>query len=396
MIELLLWVSAGIVLGVFAGLLPGIHPNTLSVLAVGFVAAGNVNVAMMLVAMAIVNSFVGFVPALYLGVPDTESYAAVMPGHRFVMDGNGNYALKLTIIGGLFGGIVALGIAFFFVKFLEKFQNEISAVVGFAILYVLVAMVFEGKNLKEMIGIFAVIALAGIFGLIVMEGGIVKQPLFLLVTGFFGVSSLIYSMKNEGKIATQKIELNKYGKKDCILGGLISAAAGAIVAMLPSLGPSEAVFLLNKIFRKFSIERYMIIIGGLNTSNMIFSFFALYQIGKTRTGIAAALKEIINVGENELLMIVAVAIIALGIGAILTELIGIRFVKVVENINYRKLGLVVLAFLGGFAFLLEGLIGLIVMATAAMIGLFAQSSKVRKSSCMAFLMVPMLLFYFLH
>jgi putative membrane protein len=105
-IDVLLLVLVGIAFGTAAGLIPGIHPNTFAVL---MTAAGPalltvfspLAVVVGIVCMAVVNTFVNFIPATFLGAPDAETALPALPLHRFLLAGRAYEAIYLTVIGGV-------------------------------------------------------------------------------------------------------------------------------------------------------------------------------------------------------------------------------------------------------------------------------------------------------
>ena len=114
--ELLIWVLLGCFLGTLTGLAPGLHVNSIAVIALAF-GWNDFNVAAMVCAMAIVHTFVDFLPSIFLGAPDSDSFQAVLPGHRMLLEGKGFEAVSLTVAGGLFGGMIAIALSPVFYTF---------------------------------------------------------------------------------------------------------------------------------------------------------------------------------------------------------------------------------------------------------------------------------------
>ena len=74
MLDVLAFVALGIALGVFTGLIPGIHTNNLTPFFVTLAAGSSLvslNLAALIVAMAITNAFI-YIPATFLGAPEPE------------------------------------------------------------------------------------------------------------------------------------------------------------------------------------------------------------------------------------------------------------------------------------------------------------------------------------
>jgi len=388
---LALWILAGCVLGVFTGLMPGIHVNTVSLIALSFAGQESLGIALMIVAMAIVHSFVDFVPSILVGVPDSESFLSLLPGHRMFAKGKALLAIKLTVVGGMAAGLLALLLAPFFFLFFSKTIGVLAKIVPFALMLVLGLMVFSEKKRWHSI---IVIALSAVLGLMVLDSGIgLREPLFPLITGFFGTSSLVHSLLSKHKTIQQETGKHSFSLQKVLFGSALGVSSGMIVAVLPSIGSSQAAFIVKSIAGKIPTATYLIVLGGIGTANTIFAFFALFALGKTRSGTAAAVRELIETNEHTLALIAAAIITAIGFGALATIIISRFVIKKVEKIDYKKMNLAVLLLLVLLTVLISGLAGLVVMLTAGCIGLTAVFSGIKRTNCMAFLMIPTLAFY---
>ena len=241
---------------------------------------------------------------------------------------------------------------------------------------------------------FVVIALSGLLGLLALKSILpLNEPLFCLATGFFGISTLIDSVMKKPVIKKQVggkffVENERVGKNT-----LLAIAGAFIVSLMPSIGASQAAFIVRKIVGKIKASDYLILLGGVNTGNMILSFIMLFAWGKTRTGSAAAISQVINFGFGQLLLVLAACLIGLGFGAIATDLIASKAMRLVQSLDYRKINLLVLAFVAGLVVVFSGILGLAFSITAAAIGLVALNKGIKRTNSMAFLMVPTILHY---
>ncbi|MEE9564714.1 MAG: tripartite tricarboxylate transporter permease, partial [Candidatus Hydrothermarchaeaceae archaeon] len=94
MLELLLLILAGVILGTFTGMVPGIHVNTvvivlLSLLPVLLEHFSPTGVVSLIVAMSVVHTFVDYIPSILIGAPQEDSVLSTLPGHRMLMEGRG-------------------------------------------------------------------------------------------------------------------------------------------------------------------------------------------------------------------------------------------------------------------------------------------------------------------
>jgi len=383
----------GCIAGVLTGLIPGIHVNTIALLVLAIAPENDFNFVLFLVSMAVVHSFVDFIPSIGLGAPSTDNFLSVLPGHRFLLKGKGFQAIKLSVIGGIFAGIFSLLLLPVYFLFLIEFIELISFLIPSILLFVLFLMVVSEKGAKKKLFALIVIIFSGATGLIVLKNLGTGNGLFLLVTGFFGISTLVYSLTQKQKIPKQKIEKGEFNGRESIEGSFLSTLGGSIVSFLPSVGPNQAAFILRKVIGRIDASKYLIILGGINTSNLIFSLFVLYLIGKTRTGVAAAINQLILLQEFHLIPLIGAILLGIGFGAIATHLIGRIIMKRLHRINYIYLNSVILVFLLALGFFFGGGIGMVVIFTSSSIGLIAVSSKIKRTNTMAFLMVPTIVIY---
>jgi len=393
--ELVLFALAGCFLGIFTGIAPGIHVNTIALLALSFPFLGSENLVVLIASMSIVHCFVDFVPSILLGAPDSESFLSALPGHRLLMQGKGLVAVKLAIAGGLLAGIASIAIGPLFILFVLKSAGTISAIVPFALIAILFAMVLEEKGKKKAWAI-TVIALSGMLGLLALKSNIsVQEPLFCLASGFFGASTLVDSIMKKSALPRQKKTGFSIKKARIAKNSALAIAAAAIVSLLPSIGSNQAAFIVRKATGKIRASDYLIMLGGINTTAMVFSFFVLFAWGKTRTGSAAAISQLGNFGMQQLLLTVAASAFALGFGAIAADLIASKALKAMQSLNYGKIGLVVLAFMAALVFLFSNAIGIAFFATAAATGIASINAGIKRTNSMAFLMMPTIAYYFL-
>lgn len=393
-VTVLFYVLAGCFLGLITGLLPGLHANTVALIAVSFASAGNAEIAALIIAMSVVHSFTDFIPSIFLGAPDNESFLSVLPGHRYLLKGKAFRALMLTVAGGLIGGIsavIASPLFFFLVQ--ENFQS-INFIIPWALILVVILMILSEKGFEKKMNSLIIISLSALLGYLVLHKLSVQNPLFALVTGFFGISTMVYSIGKKPLIPEQKT--GKFAVKESVAakGSFLSVLAGSIVSLTPGIGSGEAAFIAKKFSGKINTSKYLVMLGGINTVNIMFSFFMLYLFEKTRSGAAAAVSQIILLQERHLALIIGTMLFALGFGAIITKIIAGKAPSLIQKIPYVNLNIAVLGLISVLLILLTDLIGIIAALTAAGIGLIAVSSGVRRTQCMAFLIVPTILIYF--
>ncbi|HLD58830.1 MAG TPA: tripartite tricarboxylate transporter permease [archaeon] len=388
------WILLGCIIGIFTGLSPGIHINTVAAFAATMRPADALGVSLMIASMSIVHSFVDFVPSILFGAPEEENFLSVLPGHRMLLKGKGLLAIKLAASGAFFSGLIAIAFAPVFVLFVQKASSFLPKIIPFALLVVLATMVLGEKGMGKKFWAITIIALSALLGAIVLgEKSIVKEPLLAGITGFFGAATIIESLRKKSVFPEQQEKKFRIKKTIILEGSLLGFLAGSIVSILPAIGSNQAAFILKKIFGKISTKKFLVLLGGSGTANMLLGFLVLFAWGKTRNGSAAAISQLIEISAQNILLLCIAGLIALGFGFAVTMFLAKIIVKKMHRINYEKTNLIILAVLIALVAFLSEISGLIAFASATAIGLLAVSKGVKRTNCMAFLMIPALLFY---
>jgi len=371
--EILLFALLGILLGILFGLVPGIHPN-LIVLSLPFLLVLNIEPLLLLsfiVAMGVTNSIVDFIPSVLLGAPDAGNELAILPGHRMLMQGNGYQAVKLTVIGGVGSVVVCsllLPVLIFLVPFLfATFGNYIYILL---IAIVLVMVLTERVNEKRIWALLCFF-LAGIIGLLAGRLPIDNNlVLFPILSGMFGMSLLVLQIRNKTKIPEQK-KKEELVSHNLINRSVLSGSLGGIGSgLLPGVGSSEIASLAS-----------------------VISLLAMWLIGKTRSGIAVVVNQLMEIGFNEFLLIVFVSLIACGVGAVATLLLTRKILSVLGRINYSQVSLAVIFMLIILVFVFTSYYGLLLAITCCALGIFANLVKIKRGNLMGVLILPTILFY---
>jgi len=275
-LEFLIAALLGILAGIFTGLIPGIHINLVSLLVVSssaylldifsFTALG-----VFIISMAITHTFLDVLPAIFLGAPDADTALGVLPGHRLLLQGMGYEAVKLTVIGSLSSLILALLLFPLFILIVPNIYEGIQPFIGYLLLIIAAYMILIERGLNGKFWAFLVFSMAGILGLIDLTMPNLKQPLFPMLSGLFGVSMLIVSLSNKVEIPKQRItdtiKIPKFENIRALIAGTLS---GSFVSFFPGLGPAQAAILGSQIMGKLSTYSFLILVGSINTVNFDF------------------------------------------------------------------------------------------------------------------------------
>jgi len=390
--EIFLFLFLGLLAGIITGLIPGIHINLVGVFLVALSASllsflNPVYFVVFICAMAISHTFIDFIPSVFLGCPDTETELSILPGHELLRDGRGYEAVCLTAYGGLAAIFMLLILVYPSIFALSKVYNFIKILIPGLLLLVSFFMMSTERKIKNALIVFL---LTGILGLIVLNINF-KEPLLPLLTGLFGSSMLLISIKDKIKIPKQKITEpeEKFSKKSLIAAFIASPLCG----FLPGLGSGQAAIIGNSI-SKTTREGFLVLLGATNTFVMGLSFIALYAISKTRTGASVAVKELIGTLSPQILILILSVILISGVSSFfITKKVAKFLAQKIGKINYTKLSWGTLSFLAVIVFLVSGFFGLLVLAVSTFTGIYCISLGVKRTNMMGCLLLPTILIY---
>ncbi|MCL7415810.1 MAG: tripartite tricarboxylate transporter permease, partial [ANME-2 cluster archaeon] len=84
---LIICIVVGFFLGVFSGLVPGIHTNTFAFIMAAFApwllewGLSPLCIAATVVSTSLTHTFLNIIPSVFLGAPEADTSLAVLPGH---------------------------------------------------------------------------------------------------------------------------------------------------------------------------------------------------------------------------------------------------------------------------------------------------------------------------
>ncbi len=391
LIQIILFLFAGILTGIFTGLIPGIHINLIGVFLISlsasfFISINPIYLIVFIAAMAITHTFVDFIPSIFLGCPDTDTELSVLPGHELLKKGQGYEAVILTCYGSLAAIFILVLISFPSILIISKIYDNLIKSIPYALIAILCLLIFLEK--KKFTAFF-VLLLTGVLGLSVLNMPI-EEPLLPLLTGLFGSSMLVASIKNKIQIPKQRIQKPQTKIFKPLLGALI---ASPLCSFLPGLGSGQAAIIGHTISRT-NKKGFLVLLGATNTLVMGFSFISLYVISKTRTGAAVAIQKIIGELSPKILLLILAAVIISGIISFFITIILTKFFsQKIEKINYTILSSIVLAFLTIIILLVSGFLGLLIFIVSTFTGIYCISLGVKRTNMMGCLLIPTILLY---
>jgi putative membrane protein len=394
LIEIVIALLCGFILGIIAGLIPGLHINLISSLIIVLSPAllsffSPFALILFIITMSITTIFLDFIPSTYLGAPEEETALSILPSHELLMKGKANTAIYLSSLGSFIGIILSLILIPLFYILLEKTYPFFEKMMFFLLIWIAIFLIVGNKNIKLVIFIAL---LAGFLGIASLNLNI-TQPLLPLLTGLFGTSGIIFSIKQKTKIPKQQEEIEKPKIHEVIKPSLVSLLVSPLCSFLPGLGSSQATTISSKLFGDLDRKQFLITNGAINMIISILSIITLLIIGKSRTGSAAAISQISSISQKELIIIL-IGIFFIGIASFFTALkISKILSRKISNLNYQKISWTLLILLSLAVLLVSGLLGFLVLIVSTFLGLTSQYYGLNKNTLMFCLLIPTILYY---
>jgi len=393
MIELVIPLIIGILAGTFTGLIPGIHINLVAILALSLVFISTLPTTTLLIfitAMAITHTFIDFIPAIFLGAPDEDTALGILPGHEFLLNGQGHQALKLTLLGSTIAITSLFLVVPIFIFLIPKTYPFIQRMMGFLLIWIVIFLIYNEK--KSKIKAMLIFFLAGFVGLATLNLDI-KQPLLPLLTGLFGTSTIVHSIKSRTIVPEQEIKKLSLNKKELIKPTLATIFVSPICSFLPGLGSSQAAIIGSEITGKLNREQFLILLGSINTLVMSISFVTLFLVQKSRTGAAFAVSQITQLSAINLTTIMITILISASIAIPTSLAISKLTAKYIHKISYIKISILILIFLTIIIIYFTGLLGLTVLTITTFVGLTCIEFQTRRGLLMGAILIPTIIYY---
>lgn len=403
---------AGCMLGVFSGLVPGIHVNTLAAMllaAVPFLqevlpldpSASAAAVACCVMSASVVHSYVDFVPSVFIGAPDAEDAVSVLPGHRLLLKGRGMEAVRAAAIGSLVGCSAAILLA---VPLQWILMNGADGLLSKATPAVLgaAAMIIIANEMRRGTGLWGpfLFILSGALGLACMtlpiptEGivgdGSVMMP---LLTGLFGIPVMLEA-SGSGRMPPQK---DRVRDPVGILPGLRGVLMGTVAGWFPGITSTVGASISAAVFPEKSPERFISTVASIGSVTSVLSLVTLSVSGSGRSGTALVIEELVGDGisgcaSQTFLLLLLSAAIGSAAGYALTIACGRVMSRTVSRIDQDSLNRTVLILLLALTLALSGPAGILVLIASTAVGLVPGSAGTGRIVLCGCLILPVLLF----
>ncbi|HLD02434.1 MAG TPA: tripartite tricarboxylate transporter permease, partial [Candidatus Nanoarchaeia archaeon] len=271
-----------------------------------------------------------------------------------------------------------------------KFYPVIASYIGYILIATSLFMILREK---QKILVLIIFLLSGALGLGVFNLGL-KDPLFPLLSGLFGISGLLLSIKNKVKIPVQRISYPQVRKSAGFQAIAATLFSGTLTSFLPGFSSAQAAILGSSVTKNIGDEGYLILVGGANTVNMILSVVALYVIDKARNGSIIAVSKLLGtLTKDNLILILACILVVGGIATILTLKLSKVFSGIISKVNYKLLCVSIISLIILLTFVLTGPMGFLVLVVSTSLGIIPQLKNIGRNHTMGCLLIPVILYF---
>ncbi len=401
-LEILVAVVLGIFCGVITGITPGLHINLvatvllgISPLLLGFFPV--FSIAAFIVAISITHTFTDAIASIYLGAPDSDMVMAILPGHKLLLEGRGYEAVKLATIGGVLCLVVMVLVSPLLIFLVPRIYEATVQFIGIGLLCISVFMICREQGLEKKFLALMVFILCGVLGLFTFTLPKVEQPLFPLLSGLFGVSTLLLGLSSKVKIPEQRItEEILVGKGELGKATAAGVASGGLLSIFPGLGPAQAAILAGQFYKSMTAPIYLVVVGGINTVGMVMSLITLLTIEKARNGSIVVVQELLgNFTMGLFVASVGVALVSGGVAALITLWLAKECSSILNKVDYAKVSMGIIVFIACLVLLLEGWMGILVLGVATVVGMLPVLLNVGRNHAMGALLLPVMLYFLL-
>jgi len=392
MLENFIPLFLGILSGTITGLIPGLHINliTTTLITTPLTNIPPTILIIYIVSLAITHTFIDFIPSTYLGAASEDTAISLLPGHKYLLQGDGQKAIQLTIIGStiaIISLIIVIPILFLIIK---TSYSLIEKMMGWILTITIIFLLSQKTKSKKWTLI--IFFLSGLLGTITLNSN-VNQPLLPLLTGLFGSSTLINSIRTTSKIPKQKLSRIKLRKRELLKPIILTLLISPICSLLPGLGASQAATISSKATKEISTREFLILLGSINTLIIATSFIILYLTNKTRTGAASAVSQITTITPTSIIIILLTIAVTTPVAILITLQTSKIIAKHIHKINYKYISITILSILTLAIFTITNVQGFLIYITATALGLLTIKTDITKSHLMSSILLPTTLYY---
>ena len=387
-----------ILCGIVTGLIPGIHINMIStfILLNASFLFNFLSLDMLIVfiiVMSLTHTFVDFIPSVVFGVPDADTALSVLPAHKMVHEGRAFEAIFISAAGsfaGIFGAIFVGGVFFFI---LNEVYTSLKALIPYVLMVVMFTLIFMESDNNKRFWAFLITLFSGGYGLLILNSEVIREPLLVMFTGLFGISTILLSLKDkQSKPIRQKFSRKtKVFSRNFLRDVSLGTMCASLCSIMPGIGNAQAGTLAASIVKEIEKESFIIVLSVINTVNFAVSIVTFYLIDRARNGSISVISQLVNsISVKQICTYFAIMIIVGIIVFFITIHLGKVIIEIIEKVNIRKINLSILIFLLVFISYVTGIKGLVATLGATSLGILCISLEIRRVHLMSVLIVPVI------
>ena len=403
--------ALGCLLGLAAGLVPGLHVNTVCAVGLSLAPGLGPTLAVALCAMAVAHGFASHLPSTYLGAPGEDTLLSALPAHRMLLDGKGLDAVQVSLDGSLAGLVLAVALLLPYKwvlgepgRLLDALDALMPWVLASVLLFLLVRETSRGPAAVAWAA--TVLGLAGALGLVsgrVEVAALVAVPasaLLPLLSGLFGAPALLETLRSHPAVPPQEEARRPPAavRRRCRRGVLSGVVAAAMVSVLPGMTSAVAAAAARAGEREEHDPRPVLAtLGAIGLAQVVLAFAVLWLSLRARSGLAAAVQQVWpseawHLGAPPLaLRWLLLAALASGILAHLAvAAMAGRVARWMSAASPRLVASSALAIVVALVLALSGLPGLAIFAAATAVGLVPAATGASRIHLTGCLLVPVL------
>lgn len=405
----------GASIGTFTGLIPGIHVNTLAAAMLSsytlleealspMVPYGHlaVCVSSCIVSASIVHSFVDFVPSVFIGAPDPDDTVSMLPGHRLLSEGRGMVAIRSAAIGSCVGACISILMAIPLQYILLAGASDyLDGITPLILTIVVLVMIVRERGVGRMAWAIALLSISGMLGMACMDLRIPSEGifpygtlLFPLLTGLFGMPSMIVSLGTPDIVPQTDDEKNPVGT----IPGIKGVVTGLIAGWFPGITATSGAILSDAVTPEREPEDFISMTASIGTSASIIMLVTMSVTGKGRSGTMTVVNEILGdsvIGPLNVafLLLLTAAALATLLGYMLTIGCGKAVSKIVAAIDITLLNRLCIISVTVLVLVMTGPWGLVILMVSTIVGFLPMSVGMGRVYLTGCILTPTLLTY---
>ncbi|MFW5865958.1 MAG: tripartite tricarboxylate transporter permease [Nanoarchaeota archaeon] len=393
--EILIAILLGVLAGCFTGLIPGVHVNLITAVVVSSVAIiSSINpflISIFILSLALTHSFLDSIPSIYLGAPDADQVVSVLPGHQMVLEGDGHRAVLYTIVGSFSALLLTLAMFPLGLSFLIPVQSVVEPYIGKLLFLIITILLFMSRKFLLNTLFFLASGLLGLLSLDLINQSHILLP---LLSGLFGVSTLLLSLNSSSSLPNQLLSSYLPLSFSDIEKNISRATlVGMLASFLPGFGSSQGAIVASATMRKKTPKDYLILVGGINTVNFAFSLVTVALLDKARNGAIIGISSLLEtITASHLVFFVPILLFTGSIAVVLGIFLSKKMTILMAKVPYNKLVISVIVFLLIIVTILSGAQGILILLCATALGILASLLGAQKNMLLGCLILPVILY----